>query len=80
MRGEVVIKALIATRRLKEYGEWTCDRPVSIGYKESHRDQAFEESKHMRKAIAKSEPQDIIAIKRLIHQGFSQKVRKTHVG
>jgi hypothetical protein len=36
-------------------------------YKDSHRDQAFEESKHRRKAIVKSEPQDIIAIKRLIH-------------
>ena len=42
-------------------------RPALAGNKHAHRDQAFEESKHMRKAIAKSEPQDIIAFKRLIH-------------
>ena len=41
-------------------------RERSSGDKDSHRDQAFEESKLMRNAIAKSDSQDIIAIKRLI--------------
>ena len=63
---EGVARVFIAIRRLKHRPDRMPSRNV-LGSEGSYRDQAFEASMLIRKAIATSVPRDVIAVRRLKH-------------